>query len=58
MSYEEQTLLYQGKAVDAKKRVLTAFKSIKKKDFIIICGASDSLRARSWVSMRCPLPKT
>ena len=41
MSYEEQTLLYQGKAVDAKKRVLAAFKSIKKKDFIIICGASD-----------------
>jgi BioD-like phosphotransacetylase family protein len=41
MSYEEQTLLYQGKTDDAKKRVLAAFKSIKKKDFIIICGASD-----------------
>ena len=41
MSYEEQTLLYQGKAVDAKKRVLAAYKSFKKKDFIIICGAND-----------------
>ncbi|MDA8423287.1 MAG: phosphotransacetylase family protein [Nitrospiraceae bacterium] len=41
MSYEEQTLLYQGKAVDAKKRVLTAYASFKKKDFIILCGASD-----------------
>ncbi len=41
MSYEEQTLLFQGKTVDAKKRVLAAYKSFKKKDFIIICGASD-----------------
>jgi BioD-like phosphotransacetylase family protein len=41
MSYEEQTLLFQGKIVDARKRVLAAFKSFKKKDFIIICGASD-----------------
>jgi uncharacterized protein len=41
MSYEEQTLLYQGKATDAKKRVLAAYNSFKKKDFIIVCGASD-----------------
>jgi BioD-like phosphotransacetylase family protein len=41
MSYEEQTLLYQGKAADAKKRVLAAYKAFKKKDFIIICGAGD-----------------
>jgi len=41
MSYEEQTLLYQGKAADAKKRILAAYKSFKKKDFIIICGAGD-----------------
>jgi BioD-like phosphotransacetylase family protein len=41
MSYEEQTLLFQGRMVDARKRVLAAFKSIRKKDFIILCGASD-----------------
>jgi len=41
MSYEEQTLLLQGKIADAKKRVLAAYKSIKKKDFVILCGASD-----------------
>jgi BioD-like phosphotransacetylase family protein len=41
MSYEERTLLYQGKAPDAKKRVLAAYKAFKKKDFIIICGAGD-----------------
>ena len=41
MSFEEQTLLYQGKAADAKKRVLAAYKSFRKKDFIIMGGASD-----------------
>jgi uncharacterized protein len=41
MSYEEQTLLFQGKIVDARRRVIAAFKSFKKKDFIILCGASD-----------------
>jgi hypothetical protein len=41
MSYEEQTLLYQGKAVDAKKRVLAAFNVFRKKDFVFLCGASD-----------------
>jgi BioD-like phosphotransacetylase family protein len=41
MSYEVQTLLYQGKAVEAKKRVLAAFKVFKKKDFLFLCGASD-----------------
>ncbi len=41
MSYEEQTLLYQGEARDAKKRVLAAFKSFKNRDFLIISGAND-----------------
>jgi BioD-like phosphotransacetylase family protein len=41
MSYEEQTLLFQGKIVDARKRVLAAYKSFKKKDFMFLCGASD-----------------
>ena len=40
-TYENQTLLYQGKIKDAQKDVLTAFKSFKKKDFIILCGGSD-----------------
>ncbi len=41
MSYEEQTLLFQGKIIDAKKRVLAAYRAFKKKDFVILCGASD-----------------
>jgi BioD-like phosphotransacetylase family protein len=41
MSFEEQTLLYQGKAADMKKRVLAAFKSFKKKDYMIINGGND-----------------
>jgi BioD-like phosphotransacetylase family protein len=41
MSFEEQTLLFQGKTIDAKKRVLAAYKSFGKKDFVIMCGASD-----------------
>ncbi len=41
MSFEQQTLLYQGKAVDAKKRIITAYNSFKKRDFIIISGARD-----------------
>lgn len=41
MSYEVQTLLYQGKAVEAKKRVLAAYNVFKKKDFLFLCGASD-----------------
>ncbi|HXY62632.1 MAG TPA: phosphotransacetylase family protein [Nitrospirota bacterium] len=43
MSFEEQTLLFQGKSVNARQRVLAAYKSFKKKDFIILCGASDLL---------------
>jgi BioD-like phosphotransacetylase family protein len=40
MSYEEQTLLYQGKAIDAKKKVLAAYNVFKKKDFVFLCGAN------------------
>ena len=40
-TYENQTLLYQGKIRDAQKDVLTAFKLLKKKDFVILCGGGD-----------------
>ena len=40
-TFENQTLLYQGKSKDAQKDVLAAFKSFKKKDFVILCGAGD-----------------
>jgi BioD-like phosphotransacetylase family protein len=40
-TFENQTLLYQGKIKDAQKNVLSAFKSIKKKDFVILCGGGD-----------------
>jgi BioD-like phosphotransacetylase family protein len=41
LTYESQALLYQGKIKDAKKQVLAAYKSFKKKDFVIVCGAGD-----------------
>lgn len=41
LSYEQQTLLYQGTADDAKKRIMDAYKSFKKRDFLIISGARD-----------------
>lgn len=40
-TYENQTLLYQGKIKDTQKNVLAAFKSIKNKDFIILGGGGD-----------------
>jgi BioD-like phosphotransacetylase family protein len=40
-TYESQTLLFDGRLKEAKKQVLAAFKSLKKKDFVIIGGASD-----------------
>jgi BioD-like phosphotransacetylase family protein len=40
-TYENQTLLYQGRIRDAQKDVLTAFRSFKKKDFVILCGGGD-----------------
>jgi BioD-like phosphotransacetylase family protein len=41
LSYETQTLLFQGKIKDAKKQILTALRSLKTKDFVVIGGAGD-----------------
>jgi BioD-like phosphotransacetylase family protein len=40
-TFESQTLLYQGKLKDAQKDVLNAFKTLKKKDFVILSGGGD-----------------
>jgi BioD-like phosphotransacetylase family protein len=40
-TYESQTLLFEGRLKDVKKQVLSAFRSLKKKDFVIIGGAGD-----------------
>ena len=40
-TYESQTLLYEGGLKDVKKDVLAAFKTLKKKDFVIIGGGGD-----------------
>jgi BioD-like phosphotransacetylase family protein len=49
-TYESQTLLLTGRSKDVKKRVLGAFTSLKKKDFVIISGAG-SLFDGSLVNM-------
>ncbi len=41
LTFETQTLLFQGKIKDAKKQVMTAFRSLKNKDFVIIGGAGN-----------------
>ncbi len=41
LTFESQTLLFQGKIRDAKKQVMTAFRSLKNKDFVIIGGAGN-----------------
>lgn len=41
LSYENQTLLFSGGVKDVKKRIMTAFRSLKNKDFVIIGGAGD-----------------
>jgi BioD-like phosphotransacetylase family protein len=41
LTFETQTLLFQGKVKDAKKQVMTAFRSLKDKDFVIIGGAGN-----------------
>ncbi|MBI4690362.1 MAG: phosphotransacetylase family protein [Nitrospirae bacterium] len=41
IGYEMQNLIFQGKIKDIKKRIMNAFKSLKKKDFVIIGGAAD-----------------
>ncbi len=53
-TYENQTLLFQGKIKDAQKDVLAAFKSLKKKDFVIVCGGGD-LFDGSLLGHRCAL---
>jgi hypothetical protein len=40
-TYESQTLLFEGGLRDVRKDILEAFKALKKKDFVIIGGASD-----------------
>jgi uncharacterized protein len=40
-TYESQTLLFTGGLRDVRKDILGAFKTLKKKDFVIIGGASD-----------------
>jgi len=40
-TYESQTLLFEDGLRDVRKAVLGAFKSLKKKDFVIIGGAGD-----------------
>ncbi len=40
-TYETETLLIEGKIRDMKRRVMTAYKTLKKKDFVIISGAGD-----------------
>jgi hypothetical protein len=40
-TYESQTLLFEGGLQDVKKRVLSAFKTLTNKDFVIIAGAGD-----------------
>ena len=41
ISYETQNLIFQGKVKDIAKQIMTAFKSLKSKDFVIIGGAAD-----------------
>jgi BioD-like phosphotransacetylase family protein len=40
-TYESQALLFEGGLGDVRKDILGAFKTLKKKDFVIIGGASD-----------------
>ncbi|MCL5022822.1 MAG: phosphotransacetylase family protein [Nitrospirae bacterium] len=41
LTYETQTLMFQGRIREAKKQVLSAFRSLKNKDFVIIGGGAD-----------------
>ncbi|TAL22473.1 MAG: phosphotransacetylase family protein [Nitrospirae bacterium] len=41
IGYEMQNLIFQGKVKDIKKQIMTAFKSLKGKDFVIVGGAAD-----------------
>ena len=42
-TFESQTLLFDGRLKDVKKQVLTAFKTLKNRDFVIVGGTSDFL---------------
>ncbi len=42
-TYENQTLLFEGRLKEVKKQVLAAFKTLKNRDFVIIGGASNLL---------------
>jgi BioD-like phosphotransacetylase family protein len=41
LTYEIQNLILQGKVKDAKKKILGAYRSLGKKDFVIIGGGAD-----------------
>ncbi|HXY53828.1 MAG TPA: phosphotransacetylase family protein [Nitrospirota bacterium] len=41
LSYETQTLLFQGKIKDARKHILNSLRSLKNKDFVVVGGAGD-----------------
>lgn len=43
MTDENQSLLFQDGIKNAQKQVVAALKSIKKRDFVILCGAADLL---------------
>ncbi|HEY6011622.1 MAG TPA: phosphotransacetylase family protein [Nitrospirota bacterium] len=40
-TFENQTLLFEGGLADTRKKVLSAFKTLGNKDFVIIAGAGD-----------------
>lgn len=40
-TFENQTMLFEGRLEDVKKKVMAAFKSLENKDFVIIGGAGD-----------------
>ncbi len=41
LTFDSQARLFQGGLKDTKKQVMDAFKALKKKDFVIVGGASD-----------------
>jgi len=41
LSYETQNLILQGKLKDVKKNIMTGFRSLKNKDFVVIGGGAD-----------------
>ena len=41
LSYETQNLIFQGKVKDIRKQIMTAFKSLKNKDFVLVGGGAD-----------------